>query len=74
MGGSAGMLVVLPLAQIFLETYGWSMGYVAMALLSLLILVAAIFLRAAPKGGPTVAAVANLTIGEALRQAFKHRS
>jgi predicted MFS family arabinose efflux permease len=74
MGGSAGMLVILPIAQIFLETYGWSMGYVAMGLVSLLILVAASFLRGQPKGGPTVAAVANLTIGEALRQAFKHRS
>lgn len=74
MGGSAGMLVILPIAQSFLQAYGWSMGYVALGLLSLLILVAAIFLRGQPKGGPTVAAVANLTIGEALRQAFKHRS
>jgi predicted MFS family arabinose efflux permease len=74
MGGSVGMLVILPIAQVFLETYGWSMGYVALGLVSLLILFAAIFLRGQPKGGPTVAAVADLTIGEALRQAFKHRS
>lgn len=74
MGGSVGMLVILPIAQVLLETYGWSMGYVALGLVSLLILFAAIFLRGQPVGGPTVAAVANLTIGDALRQAFKHRS
>jgi predicted MFS family arabinose efflux permease len=74
MGGSAGMLVILPIAQLFLEVYGWSMGFMALGVMSLVILLAATFLRGQPKGGPTTAAVANLTIGEALRQAFKHRS
>ncbi len=74
MGGSAGMLVILPLAQFFLESYGWAEGFIALGLLSLVILIASVFLRGQPVGGPSTAAVANLTIGEALRQAFKHRS
>ncbi len=74
MGGSAGMLVILPIAQLFLEVYGWSLGFMALGVMSLVILVTAVFMRGQPAGGPTTAAVANLTIGEALRQAFKHRS
>ena len=74
MGGSVGMLVILPIAQALLEQLGWAGGYVALGVLSLLVIIAAVFMRGQPTGGPTVAEVANLTVGEALRQAFKHRS
>ena len=74
MGGSAGMLIILPVAQMFLETFGWSSGYLMLALLTLVILLAAIPLSGRRKDSPTVAAVANLTVRQALQQAFHHRS
>ena len=74
MGGSAGMLIILPVAQMFLETFGWSSGYLMLGLLTLVILLAAIPLSGRRKDSPTVAAVANLTVRQALQQAFHHRS
>lgn len=74
MGGSAGMLIILPVAQMFLETFGWSSGYLMLGLLTLVILLAAIPLSGRRKDSLTVAAVANLTVRQALQQAFHHRS
>tara|TARA_R110002073_G_scaffold81492_7_gene195399 strand:+ start:1542 stop:2726 length:1185 start_codon:yes stop_codon:yes gene_type:complete len=73
MGGSAGMLVVLPIAQTFLEAYGWSLAYLALGGVALVMLLAVLPLSG-KVAGPTIGAVANLTIGQALRQAFKHKS
>ena len=73
MGSSAGFLVVLPLGQVFLEVFGWSMGFMALALLSCLMVPLAWPLRGAT-GGPSVGEVADMTIGQALREAFQHRS
>ena len=74
MGSSAGMLVILPVGQVFLEVLGWSMGFIAMGCLALLMVPLALPLRGKPMTGPTVGAVANMTIGQALREAFQHRS
>ncbi len=74
MGSSAGMLVILPVGQVFLEVLGWSMGFIAMSCLALLMVPLALPLRGKPMTGPTVGAVANMTIGQALREAFQHRS
>ncbi|HKK30696.1 MAG TPA: MFS transporter, partial [Alphaproteobacteria bacterium] len=73
MGSSAGMLVILPIGQAFLEVFGWSMGFVAMACLALVMIPLAFPLSGKP-AGPTVGAIANLTVGQALREAFRHRS
>jgi predicted MFS family arabinose efflux permease len=73
MGSSAGMLVVLPIGQVFLEAFGWAMGFVALGCLALVMVPLAWPLSGRPQG-PTVGAVANLTIGQALREAFRHRS
>ena len=72
MGSSAGMLVILPIGQVFLEAFGWSMGFIAMACLALIMVPLAFPLSGRPTG-PTAGAVANLTIGAALREAFRHR-
>jgi predicted MFS family arabinose efflux permease len=73
MGSSAGMLVILPVGQVFLEAFGWSMGFVAMACLALVMVPLAFPLSGRP-AGPSVGAVANMTVGQALREAFRHRS
>ena len=73
MGSSAGMLVILPVGQVFLEVFGWSMGFAAMACVALIMVPLAFPLSGKP-AGMSVGAVANLTIGQALREAFKHRS
>lgn len=73
MGSSAGMLVILPVGQVFLEVFGWSMGFVAMACMAVIMIPLAVPLSGKPKG-PTMGEVANLTIGQALREAFQHRS
>ncbi len=38
MGSSAGFLVILPLGQVFLEAFGWSMGFMALGLLACLMI------------------------------------
>jgi predicted MFS family arabinose efflux permease len=73
MGSSAGMLVILPVGQVFLDAFGWSMGFVAMGCLAL-VMVPLVFPLSGKPAGPTVGAVANMTIGQALREAFRHRS
>jgi len=73
MGSSAGMLVILPIGQVFLEALGWSMGFMAMACLALVMIPLAFPLAGRPTAGPTVGAVADMTIGAALREAFRHR-
>ena len=72
-GSSAGMLVILPVGQVFLDAFGWSMGFVAMGCLAL-VMVPLVFPLSGKPAGPTVGAVANMTIGQALREAFRHRS
>ena len=73
MGGSAGMLVMLPVGQAFLDTFGWSTGYVALGAVALLMLVA-VWPLSGRVEGPTVGAIASLTVKQALRCAFGHRS
>ena len=73
MGSSAGFLVILPVGQIFLESFGWSMGVLALGLLACLMIPLA-YPMSGKATGPTVGAAANLTIGGALREAFQHRS
>lgn len=73
MGSSAGMLVILPIGQVFLEAFGWSMGFVALAAVGL-IMVPLAFLLSGKPAGPSVGAVADMTIGAALREALRHRS
>ncbi|MEK9828862.1 MAG: MFS transporter, partial [Rhodospirillales bacterium] len=74
MGGSAGMLLILPVAQFFLETFGWSGGYLMLGLLTSVVLLAAVPLSGRRQDSLTIAAVANLTVRQALKQAFRHRS
>ena len=73
MGGSAGIVVTIPIAQYVLNQFGWSDGYVVLALLPLLLIMVA-YVLAGKSQGPTIGAVAEMTARQAIRCAFGHRS
>lgn len=71
--GSAGMLVFAPVSNALISAIGWADALVALAALMAFIPVAAIALRGGPPTAHEAAAIEQ-TFGEALRQAFGHRS
>ena len=71
---SAGMVILTPIGRAFLETQGWSAAFLAIAALSLPMLLLAPFIgRKRTAAEPTTAEVARQTVGAALSEAFKHR-
>ena len=71
---SAGMIVMTPIGRALLESMHWSDAFVWLAVISLPTIILAFLLRSnQAAGGPSTAAIANLTIREALGEAAKHR-
>lgn len=70
-GGSLGMLVMVPLGQALLQEFDWSLSFVILGVMSLIM----VPLAAALAGKPTaVTTVQSQTIGESLREAAGHSS
>ena len=70
-GGSLGMLVMVPLGQAFLQEYGWSVTFVILGVMSLLI----VPLAGALSGKSNIRAETHAqTISESLREAAGHSS
>lgn len=67
MGGSAGMLVLTPVGQGFIDAYGWSTALLLLAALSAVV----ILLIPAVSGRPQLMA-GGQTFGEALSEARRH--
>jgi predicted MFS family arabinose efflux permease len=72
--GSAGMFLFAPLSQALISTYGWSDSLVYMGLMMLLVPLLAYPLRGNSSSGTQSQSEIRQTIGEALREAFGHRS
>jgi MFS family permease len=72
--GSAGMFLFAPISQGLITAYGWSDTLVIMGVMMLVIPVLAMPLAGSSHQGPSVTAVAQQTIGHALREAMAHRS
>ena len=72
--GSAGMFLFAPISQGLITAYGWSDTLVIMGVMMLAIPVLAIPLAGSSHQGASVTAVAQQTIGHALREAMAHRS
>ena len=72
--GSAGMFMFAPISQSLITAYGWSDSLVIMSVLMLAIPVLAIPLRGNAQSGRVSTSDLNQTVGEALREAFGHRS
>lgn len=72
--GSAGMFVFAPLSQGLINAYGWSDALMIMSAMMLVIPLLAIPLRGNSKSGSQKDINAEQTIGEALREAYGHRS
>ncbi|MEJ8571703.1 MFS transporter [Microbaculum marinum] len=70
--GSLGQFVFAPLGQAFISNYGWQNAFYYMAIIMLAIPFLAIGLKA-PAGGHK-AAVSQQSFGQALSEAFSHRS
>ncbi|MGE7370000.1 MFS transporter [Neorhizobium sp. NPDC001467] len=72
--GSAGMFLFAPLSQALITTYGWSDSLTIMAALMLLVPLLAYPLRGNSSSGSQSQAQFQQSAGEALREAFGHRS
>ncbi|WP_026619156.1 MFS family permease [Ensifer sp. WSM1721] len=72
--GSAGMFLFAPLSQGLISAYGWSDSLVYLGLLMLLVPLVAVPLRGNAASGRQSEALYKQTIGEALKEAFGHRS
>lgn len=72
--GSAGMFLFAPLSQGLISAYGWSDSLVIMAVLMLIVPLLAYPLRGNASSGTQSQAEFRQTVGEALREAFAHRS
>ncbi|WP_245410614.1 MFS transporter [Notoacmeibacter marinus] len=72
--GSAGMFIFAPLSQQFIEMFGWTDALFWMAAMMLVIPLLAIPLKGTSSTGRIAPVADDQTIGEALRQAFGHRS
>jgi MFS family permease len=72
--GSAGMFVFAPLSQGLIDALGWSDALVWLGIMMLIIPVIAIPLRGNSSSGSQKQTDIEQTIGEALREAFGHRS
>ncbi|ASY55779.1 MULTISPECIES: MFS transporter [Sinorhizobium] len=72
--GSAGMFLFAPLSQGLISAYGWSDSLVYLGFLMLLVPLFAIPLRGNASSGRHAEALSKQTVGEALKEAFGHRS
>ena len=72
--GSAGMFLFAPLSQEFIARFGWSQTLVIFSMMMLAIPFFAFPLRGNSSSGRTSEAEYKQSIGEALREAFGHRS
>ncbi len=69
MGGSAGQMVLSPLAQSFITGYGWVTALMIISVMLLIIVPLAIPLS----GRPVATTTSTQTFGAALREASRHR-
>jgi MFS family permease len=72
--GSAGMFVFAPISQGLIDRVGWSDGLVYLGIAMLIIPVLAIPLRGNSSSGKVSETQYKQSIGEALREAFGHKS
>ncbi|ODT08327.1 MAG: MFS transporter [Mesorhizobium sp. SCN 65-20] len=72
--GSAGMFIFAPISQGLIDAYGWSDTLVFMAIAMLVIPVLAIPLVGNAKSGKVSATEIDQTLGQALSEAFAHKS
>ncbi|MFN3765413.1 MAG: MFS transporter, partial [Aliihoeflea sp.] len=72
--GSAGMFVFAPLSQGLIDAYGWSDTLMIMSAMMLIIPILAIPLVGNSKTGSVPQAQYEQSMGEALREAFAHKS
>ncbi len=72
--GSAGMFIFAPISQGFIDAYGWSQSLIIMAGMMLAIPLLAIPLRGSSHSAQAALKAADQTVGQALREAFGHRS
>jgi len=72
--GSAGMFLFAPLSQGLISTYGWSDSLVWLGVMMLAVPLLAIPLRGNSSSGITAKSEYQQSIGEALKEAFGHRS
>ncbi|WP_377287945.1 MFS transporter [Rhizobium sp. SG2393] len=72
--GSAGMFLFAPLSQALISAYGWSDSLLVLAALMLLVPVVAIPLAGNACSGSQKEAIYKQSIGEALKEAFGHKS
>jgi len=73
--GAAGQFTVVPLGQVFLSQFGWSQSYVLLALMAMVIVVCAVFIRSTPHKAPAKAGDRPVDLGMAdmIRLASRHR-
>ena len=72
--GSAGMFVFAPLSQGLIDNFGWSDSLIIISAMMLIIPVLAIPLKGNSSSGSFKDTSQKQTIGEALREAYGHRS
>lgn len=72
--GSAGMFLFAPISQGLIDAYGWSDSLMIMAVMMLLVPLLAIPLRGSSYNAHAALRAAELSIGQALREAAAHRS
>lgn len=72
--GSAGMFVFAPISQGLIDRFGWSDALVYLGLAMLIVPILAIPLRGNSSSGRTKEAQYKQSIGQALKEAFAHKS
>ena len=72
--GSAGMFLFAPISQGLITAYGWSDSLVIMGIMMLAIPILAIPLAGSSHMAQSATAAVQQTLGNALREAFAHRS
>ncbi len=72
--GSAGMFLFAPIGQGLIDAYGWSQALIVMAFMMLAIPLLAVPLRGSSYNAEAARKAAELTVGQALREALAHRS
>jgi MFS family permease len=72
--GSAGMFVFAPISQGLIDQFGWSDGLVYLGIAMLIVPILAIPLRGNSSSGKVSETQYKQSIGEALREAFGHKS
>ncbi|MGN7291736.1 MFS transporter [Rhizobium sp. SAFR-030] len=72
--GSAGMFLFAPISQTLITQYGWSDSLVIMGVMMLIVPLLAFPLRGNSSSGTQSQAQFQQSIGEALNEAFRHRS